>query len=361
LVPERQRDDTLLRVAFESSPAGMVMVDRDGAILVVNQEIERLFGYARKELVGQSIELLVPEDTRAAHSAHRAEFLLHPQRRAMGTGTDLLGPHRDGSKVPIEITLNPVETDTGLCALACVTDLTSRKRADEELRRSNAELQQFAYVASHDLQEPLRTVTSFLQLLERRYGDRLDADASEFIAIAVDGAARMQRLIEDLLSYSRVDTRGVALVPINAGVAVDASLQDLRAAIAESGARVERSELPRVLADPAQLQRVFTNLIGNALKFHGPEPPLVRIAAARDGAFWRFAVTDNGIGIEPKDYGRMFVIFQRLHSREEFPGTGIGLAICKKIVERHGGRIWLESVPGKGSTFLFTLLAGAES
>src|ERR1019366_4727093 len=201
------------------------------------------------------------------------------------------------SEVPVEIVLTPVETEGGLCVLASLVDLSARKRAEEELRRSNEELGQFAYVASHALQETVRTVASYLQLLEQRYGNKLDSSASEFIAIAVDGATRMQRLIDDLLSFSRVGTRADEMVPTGAGAAVDASLENLRAAIAECGARIERSDLPVVRADPMQLQRVFMNLIGNALKFRGAEPPLVRVAAARDGPFWRFSVADNGIGI----------------------------------------------------------------
>jgi PAS domain S-box-containing protein len=357
---EHPRDEKLFRVAFESSPSGMVMVDRDGAIILVNREIERLFGYTREELLGQSIDMLVPRSMRPAHPEYRAKFFERPESRRMGTGRDLFGRRRDGSEVPLEIGLNPIETDGGLCVLASVVDLSARKRAEEELRRSNEELERFAYVASHDLQEPLRTVASYVQLLERRYGDKLDSDATEFIGFAVAGAKRMQRLIDDLLSFSRVGTRGGDFVATPANMAIDASLENLGAAILEADARIERSELPVVLADPAQLDHLFTNLIGNALKFRGKERTLVRIAAARDGAFWHFTITDNGIGIDPQYFERIFVIFQRLHLREEFPGTGIGLAICKKIVERHGGRIWVESVLGSSSTFHFTLPAEAE-
>jgi PAS domain S-box-containing protein len=360
VMQQQSRDEKLFRVAFESSPSGMVMVDRDGTVILVNREIERLFGYAREGLLGRSIDTLVPQILRAAHPESRAAFIAYPQIRAMGAGRELLGRRRDGSEVSVEIGLNPVETDDGLCVLASVVDLSARKRAEEELRRSNEELEQFASVASHELREPLRTVASYVELLERRYGDKLDSAATEFIAIAVDGAKRMQRMVDDLLSYSRVGSRGGEMVPTDSGVAFDTAIKNLGAAIAETEARVEHSALPVVRADASQLQRLFTNLIGNAVKFRGTERPLVRIAAARDGAFWRFTVTDNGIGIDPKDSERIFVIFQRLHLREEYPGTGIGLAICRKIVERHGGRIWVESRSGSGSTFVFTLPAGPE-
>jgi PAS domain S-box-containing protein len=339
----------------------MVMVDRGGTIVLVNREIERLFGYPREELLGQTIDKLVPRDTRDAHPEHRGTFFAHPQSRAMGAGRDLHGRRRDGTEVPVEIGLNPIETDDGMCVLASVVDISGRKRAEQELKRSNEELERFAYVASHDLQEPLRTVASYVQLLERRYADKLDADANDFIGFAVEGAKRMQRLIDDLLAFSRVGTLGGALIPIAADLPVDASIENLGAAIAESDAVIERAALPVVLGDATQLRLLFTNLIGNAIKFRGAERVTVRISAVRDGSFWRLSVSDNGIGIAPEYFDRIFVIFQRLHLREEFAGTGIGLAICKKIVERHGGRIWVESEPGKGSTFSFTLRAESDS
>jgi light-regulated signal transduction histidine kinase (bacteriophytochrome) len=275
----------------------------------------------------------------------------------MGAGRDLYGRRRDGTDVPVEIGLNPIETDEGMCVLASVVDIGARKLAELELKRSNEELERFAYVASHDLQEPLRTVASYVQLLERRYADKLDADAKEFIGFAVEGAKRMQQLIDDLLAFSRVGTRGAPLIPIASDLPLNISLENLGAAIAESNAVIERTALPVVLGDATQLRLLFTNLVGNAIKFRGVERATVRITAVRDGSFWRFSVSDNGIGIAPEYFERIFVIFQRLHLREEFAGTGIGLAICKKIVERHGGRIWVESELGKGSTFWFTLRA----
>jgi light-regulated signal transduction histidine kinase (bacteriophytochrome) len=229
------------------------------------------------------------------------------------------------------------------------------------LARSNAELEQFAYVASHDLQEPLRMVASYTQLLQRRYRGRLDDDADEFIAYAVDGATRMQQLIQDLLAYSRVGTRGRPFEPVDTAALVDGVLADLGARLAETGGVVERGDLPVVVADPLQLRQVFQNLIDNALKYHGADPPRVAIAAERAGAEWRFAVRDNGIGVAPEYVERVFGLFQRLHTQADYPGTGIGLALCQKIVARHGGRIWLESAPGRGATFFFTLPAGQES
>lgn len=245
-----------------------------------------------------------------------------------------------------------------------------------ELRQSNQDLQQFAYVASHDLQEPLRMVTHFVQLLSQRYQDRLGQDASEFIGFALDGARRMQQLIQDLLSYSRVGTRGEPFAPADCNQIVQRVLDNLRVAIEESGARVKCEPLPAVWGDAVQLSQVFQNLISNAIKFRGDQPPVVQLAArafetpdelpaghpgAGHPARWfLFSVRDNGIGIAAADFERIFVIFQRLHRREKYPGTGIGLSICKRIIDRHCGRIWVESEPGQGATFLFILPAPGE-
>lgn len=226
----------------------------------------------------------------------------------------------------------------------------------QELARSNAELEQFAYVASHDLQEPLRMVASYTQLLKRRYEGKLDADADEFIGFAVDGAQRMQGLIQDLLAYSRVGRQEIQRAEVEVGPVVESALSNLRKAIQEANALVIVRELPTVNTDPRQLVQLFQNLIGNGVKYRRPGVrPVVRIDATATLTEWVFSVEDNGIGIDPKFAQRVFVIFQRLHGRGEYPGSGIGLAICKKIVERHGGRIWVEAAPAGGSIFRFTL------
>jgi chemotaxis family two-component system sensor kinase Cph1 len=248
-------------------------------------------------------------------------------------------------------------------------DITRRKRDEGALRdahdelelrardltRSNEELQQFAYVASHDLQEPLRMVSSYTQLLERRYRDKLDGDAKEFMEFIVDGAARMKQLIEDLLAYSRVGTRGRDFSEVDSGTALAKALGNLRAAQQASGAVVTHDAMPTVLADGSQLTQMFQNLIGNAMKFRATEAPHVHVGAETREHVWVFTVRDNGIGLDPQYADRIFMMFQRLHNKTEYPGTGIGLAICKKIVDRHGGRIWVDSKPGEGSTFGFTL------
>jgi light-regulated signal transduction histidine kinase (bacteriophytochrome) len=263
------------------------------------------------------------------------------------------------------ITAKNIPVPGKLLMISTVWDVTERKRAEEELQKtleelkhSNAELEEFAYIASHDLQEPLRGIAGLTQLLQRRYQGQLDSRADEYIEHIVDGTQRMQTLINDLLAYSRVGRRGEAIASTEAETAVKAALKNLNAAILEDGATITNDRLPKVKADPTQLTQLFQNLIGNAIKFRSEYPPQIHICAVEAGDFWQFSVRDNGIGIEPQYYERIFQVFQRLHSRREYKGTGIGLAICKKIIERHGGKIWIESQEGQGSTFYFTLPKG---
>ncbi len=244
-------------------------------------------------------------------------------------------------------------------------ELEERQRAEikmaqyaADLKRSNAELEQFAYVASHDLQEPLRMVASFTQLLAKRYRGKLDQHADEFIGFAVDGANRMQTLINDLLAFSRVGTRGKPFAPTDCEEVLSHALANLTTAIQETGAEVTHDPLPTVMADEVQLGQLFQNLLANALKFRGLDPPRVHVSSQQQGEEWVFRVHDNGIGIAPEHQERIFTIFQRLHRRDEYPGTGLGLALCKKIIERHGGRIWVESAPNQGSTFYFSIPRG---
>jgi PAS domain S-box-containing protein len=352
------------RALVETAPDGILVVNPESRIVFVNAQLEKMFGYPREELLGQPIEILIPERFRTAHLGHRARYHTEPRTRPMGAGLDLFAQRKDGSEFPVEISLSPIQTEQSFLVTSIIRDITERKctqdelaRQAQELARSNAELEQFAYVASHDLQEPLRMVSSYTQLLAKRYQGQLGPDADRFIGYAVDGVTRMQQLINDLLAYSRVRTKGKELEPTDCQAVFDGVLANLQAAIGESGAVITHDVLPVVMADGWQLTQLFQNLIGNAIKFHGEEPPRVHIAVERKGAEWVLAVRDNGIGLEPEYAERIFLIFQRLHSRSAYPGTGIGLAICKRIVERHGGRIWVESQPGSGSAFFFTFPA----
>ena len=360
LLAQAEAAEAQFRGLLESAPDAVVIIDGGGAIQLVNRQTEALFGYTRDELIGRSVEMLLPHDLRTRHLEHRAEYMANPRTRPMGTGLELSGRRQDDSEFPVEISLSPVTSGTDALVISIIRDVTARKLAQEQLKaaaaelaRSNADLEQFAYVASHDLQEPLRMVASYTQLLGRRYRGKLDQDADDFIAFAVDGAQRMQALINDLLAYSRVGTREIHLDHIHTRQLVEEVVRDLSP---DDSGTVTIDDLPAVEADPVQLRQLFQNLIANAIKFHRPsEQPRVRVFGRRDGASSVISVQDNGIGIEPQYMERIFTLFQRLHTREEYPGTGIGLAICKKVVERHGGTMWVESEPGHGSTFSFSL------
>jgi PAS domain S-box-containing protein len=350
------------RGLLEAAPDAMVVVNQGGEIVLLNLQAEKQFGYRRNELLGQKVTNIIPEgfaERLIADGLRSAEDALAQQ---IGTGIELSGRRKDRTEFPIELMLSPLGGAEGILVTAAIRDISVRNAAEadllhkvEELNRSNEELGQFAYMASHDLQEPLRMVASYTELLSRRYTGKLDSDADEFIAFAVDGATRMQRLIQDLLTYSRVGTKGKDLLNTSSEDALRHALSNLRGAIEESGALVTHDPLPEVLADEMQLIQLFQNLVGNAIKYQNPGIPKIHIAASNGGKQYSFSVQDNGLGIDPQYFERIFGMFQRLHKREEFAGTGIGLAICKKIVERHGGQISVESKPSSGSTFRFAL------
>jgi PAS domain S-box-containing protein len=354
------------RGLLEAAPDAMVVVNQGGDIVLLNVQAEKQFGYRRDELVGQKVKNIIPEGFAERLIADGTRTAAEAVAQQIGTGIELSGRRKDGSDFPIEIMLSPLESSEGILVTAAIRDITERKKSEQqlvktvrELKRSNDELQQFAYVASHDLQEPLRMVASYTQLLSKRYKGRLDSAADEFIAYAVDGSNRMQGLIQDLLAYSRAGTNGKGLREVSSEKALKDALSNLRATIQESGALVSHDSLPSITSDDTQLVQVFQNLIGNAIKYRRAEVPHVHVSATKNGGKdWIFSVRDNGLGIDPQYFERIFVLFQRLHGREQFKGTGIGLTICKKIVERLGGRIWVESQPEKGSVFYFSLPEG---
>ena len=367
-ITELKLSEDRFRMVVESSPSALLLIDSEGRIQLVNNRAEDLFGHPRKALLGQPIEVLIPERFRPAHPGMITDFF-DPEGRPMGAGRDLFGLRHDGKEVPVEIRLNPFVTSVDHFTLASVIDITERKNAErelhdrtEELLRSNQDLEQFAYAASHDLQEPLRAVSGCVQMLQQRYKEKLDDRAGELISMAVDGTVRMQALIEDLLTYSRLGRRADELCSVSCAEGLDAALKNLFVVIQETSAEVSQTELPHVWGNPAQLVMLFQNLVGNAIKFRSKDvPPRVHVGAEQEGAFWKISVADNGIGIEPQYFQRIFAIFQRLHSRREYPGTGIGLALCKRIVEHHGGEIQVESEVGRGTTIHFTLKAVSDS
>jgi PAS domain S-box-containing protein len=360
---ETKESEARYRGLLEAAPDAMVVVNQAGEIVLLNLQAETQFGYRRDELLGQRVKSIIPEGFAERLIADGTRSAADALAQQIGTGIELIGRRKDGSEFPIEIMLSPLESAEGILVTAAIRNITERKESDEhlaktveELKRSNDDLQQFAYVSSHDLQEPLRMVSSYTQLLAKRYKGRLDSDADEFIAFAVDGCNRMQGLIQDLLAYSRAGTNEKKLCEVPSENALNKALINLRVTIKQSGAVITHDPLPAVTTDETQLTQVFQNLVGNAIKYRRAEEPQVHVSAAKnDRNEWTFSVRDNGLGIDPQYFERIFVLFQRLHGRDEFEGTGIGLAVCKRIVERMGGKIWVESQPEKGSTFYFAL------
>ena len=488
-ITDRKIAEERFRLVTESSPNALVLVNKEGEMLLVNSQTENIFGYKRIELLNQKIEMLIPERFRKKHIDLFRGYFDSPESRMMKGRPDIYGLRKNGTEVPLEIGLSPITTKEGTQVLATIVDITESKRAAEELKRtndflnailenipimifvkdakdlkfvrvnkavedlfgytraeiigksdyqlfpkdeadffvsndkkllesgaimeigeepaqtkykgiriiettivlikdtkgqpayilgitdditerkkmmaeldnktkelgrSNTELEQFAYVASHDLQEPLRMITSYLQLLENRYKDKLDQDAKDFIGFAVDGSNRMKALIQSLLEYSRIN-RIKPFEEIDVNLLVKDVLGNLSASIKESNAIIKADDLPKIHGDPILIGQVFQNLIENALKFKSTRTPEIIISGKKQNDEFLFSVKDNGIGIQKEYIGKLFVIFQRLHTKEKYPGTGMGLAICKKIVERYGGRIWVESEVDKGSTFYFTI------
>lgn len=349
----------LLAQVFESNLEAVIITDTKGLMLHVNKSVAMITGFASEELIGTSLHSLLSELEPELYKTLWTTVADGGQWEG-----EILQKRKSGDEYLTWMNVNAVKDAVGKVTnvIAEFSDITAFKhtqealaRRTEELANSNRELEQFAYVASHDLQEPLRMVASYTQLLARRYKDKLDQDANEFIHFAVDGATRMQALIIDLLSMSRVGTHGKPIEPCESSVAFERALSNLRLAIDESGAVVTCDAMPKLTADVSQLTQLFQNLIGNAIKFHGEASPTVHVGVEKKSGEWLFSVRDNGIGIAPDFFDRIFIIFQRLHGKHEYPGTGIGLSICKKIVDRHGGKIWIESEPGKGTVFYFTL------
>ena len=344
---------------YDLAPVGYITLSHDLFIKESNLAAATLLGVERKDLIDKPLSKFV---TPGSYES----LYLHFRRLSKGNGeqrhTFVL--HRnDGSELQIQFDSNRIDDIVGKGFKSIMVDITElrdaqkkQKKYGEDLERSNTDLMQFAYVASHDLQEPLRMVTAYLSLLERRYRDKLDPKGLEYIRIAVDGGARMRELINDLLEYSRLEMQGKSLEPVAMNIVVTKALAGLRTVIDENQPEIIVGALPTIDAHENQMIQLMQNLIGNAIKFHGPERPTIRISASEGTDDWVFSVKDNGIGLNKIYSDKIFQLFQRLNSEKKYPGSGIGLAIAKRIVERNGGRIWVESEEGKGATFFFTVL-----
>ena len=356
------------RSLLEAAPDAMVMCRNDGEIVMVNSQMELLFNCGRDRLLSKNIRALVPD------------WAFRPQAdwgegRPAERGVEVYAVREDGTRFPVEISFSPLQTEEGVVITSAIRDISERKKAEEQIRqlnasleervlertealmRSNEELQQFAYIASHDLQEPLRTVSIYAQLLAKRYQGQLQGDADQFISFIVEGAGRMERLVHDLLDFSRVDARGADYFSrTSCDDALDDAIRNIGSLIEESGAAITREgPLPWVIGDPVQLTRLFQNLLVNSMRYRTAESPRIHIAAEHEGDDWLFSVRDNGIGIDPQYAEKIFGIFKCLQPRDKSSGSGMGLAICRKIVSRHDGRIWVESALGHGATFYITL------
>lgn len=349
---------------MDSMPVGIRGYDAEGTVFYWNRMSSKIYGYVAEEAIGRKLgDLIIPEEIKPMYCEALAYAATLKESGEFLPANEVSLLRKDGSRVCVHSIHTAVCLPGKAPLLFCIdVDLTERRRAEEELikksedlARSNADLAQFAYVASHDLQEPLRMVTSYVQLLQMRYKGKLDTDADEFIGYVVEGTKRMKLLLAALLDYSRVGTRGNPFRTVECETVLEDALQNLRMVLDETKGRVTHDALPAIIADETQMVQLFQNLISNGLKFHGPKPPLIHVSAEQNGTNWIFSFQDNGIGIDPIYFEKIFIIFQRLHGRDKYTGTGIGLTIAKKIVQRHGGQIWVESEVAKGSTFYFTV------
>lgn len=364
-ITNRIESNNLFKTLFESAPDAFIITDGNGKIKLLNAQSEKLFGYKIEEIVGKEVEILIPSRFKSDHLKHMKKFISDPKTRPMGLGLNLFGKNKEGKEFPVDISLSPIKIEGELLISASIRDLSAitiiavqEKNKAEAINKTltalNQELEAFIYVASHDLQEPQRMVNSYLQLLEKKYADKLDQNAREYINYAIEGSNRMRTLILSLLDYSRINKERL-FEEIDLSLLLKEVINRLKPYITKSNPTIKIETLPSIWGDKLLISQLFENLLSNALKFRSEGTPEILVSCNKGKDEYVFSVKDNGIGIQKEYGGKLFAIFQRLNAKDRYPGAGMGLAICKKIVEKHGGKIWFDSEFGKGSTFYFTI------
>lgn len=352
---ELQASEDRFKALLESAPDATIIVDSKGLITLVNKQTELVFGYAKDELIGKTVDVLLPAALRDKHAQHRNNFFAAPKIRTMGLGLELFALKKDGTTIPVEISLAPIETEEGKFVTAAIRDISERKQTEDSIREVNRELESFTYSVSHDLRAPLRIIDGYADILKEDYNEKLDDEGRRIMGVIKSNARRMGQLIDDLLDLSRTSRKELSLDWVSMRSIVDNVLHDVQQTYG-AGAKVEVGTLPTARADASLIQQVWINLISNAYKYSAKDKsPHIIISATDQGSEYHFSVKDNGVGFDMAYADKLFGVFQRLHKATEFEGTGIGLALAFRILKRHGGKIWADSTPGQGSTFTFSL------